>query len=65
MSTAIKAFLKQIVYRQAIPFEISKQNAPTPNVPARKQAKLGGWEGKIFMAEDFDAPIEDFAEYME
>lgn len=27
-------------------------------------AKAGGWEGKIWMADDFDAPLDDFAEYM-
>jgi hypothetical protein len=30
----------------------------------RKTPKLGGWEGKIQMSDDFDAPLEDFAEYM-
>lgn len=29
-----------------------------------KSAKLGGWEGRIKMADDFNAPIEDFEEYM-
>ena len=31
----------------------------------KKRPKLGGWEGKIWMADDFDAPMEDFAEYNE
>ena len=48
MSTAINVFLNQIVYKQAIPFEISKS--------ANKNAKLGGWEGKIKMSADFNAP---------
>ena len=56
MSTAINVYLNQIVYRQAIPFEISK--------PAIKQAKLGGWEGKISMSADFNEPMEEFQEYM-
>jgi len=29
-----------------------------------KPAKLGGWEGKVKMADDFNAPIDDFEEYM-
>jgi len=37
MSTAINVFLKQIVYKQAIPFEISKSSI--------KQTKFG--DGKI------------------
>ncbi|MCL2800955.1 MAG: type II toxin-antitoxin system RelB/DinJ family antitoxin [Treponema sp.] len=56
MSTAINVFLNQIVYRQAIPFDISK--------PDIKAAKLGGWEGKIKMAVDFNEPMEEFKEYM-
>ncbi|MDR2166662.1 MAG: DUF2281 domain-containing protein [Clostridiales bacterium] len=27
-------------------------------------AKPGGWEGKIWMSEDFNAPLEEFEEYM-
>jgi len=57
MSTAINVFLSQIVYRQAIPFEISK--------PPAKRAKLGGWEGKILMSDDFNEPMEEFKEYVE
>ena len=57
MSAAINAYLSQIVYRQAIPFEISK--------PVVKRAKLGGWEGKILMSDDFNAPMEEFKEYVE
>jgi DNA-damage-inducible protein J len=59
MSTAINVFLKQIVYRKAIPFEIAKPSGKT------KTAKLGGWEGKITMSSDFNEPMEEFREYME
>jgi len=54
MSTAINVFLNQIVYKQAIPFEISK--------PPKSQIRFGGWEGKIWMAPDFNAPMEEFEE---
>jgi len=40
MSTAINVFLNQVVYKQSIPFEISKSSSKT------KTAKLGGWKGK-------------------
>jgi DNA-damage-inducible protein J len=55
MSTAVNVFLTQVVYKNAIPFEIS--------APARKSAKLGGWEGKIAISDDFNAPMEEFEEY--
>jgi DNA-damage-inducible protein J len=55
MSTAINIFLKQIVNRQAIPFEIKKAD--------KKTAKLGGWEGKLTMAVDFNEPMKEFQEY--
>ena len=59
MSTAINVFLNQVVYRQAIPFEIAKPSGKT------KVAKLGGWEGKITMSADFNEPMEEFGKYME
>jgi len=30
-----------------------------------KHAKLGGWEGKISMSDDFNEPMEEFKESME
>ena len=57
MSTAINIFLNQVVYKQAIPFKISKPPAKT------RAAKLGGWEGKITMSADFNDPMEEFKEY--
>lgn len=56
MTTAINVFLRQVVYRKAIPFEIAQ---PKTNV-----VKLGGWEEKISIADDFDKPLSDFDEYM-
>ena len=60
MSTAINIFLKQVVYKEAIPFEINK-----PKNLNVKHAKLGGWEGKIRMSDDFNQPMEEFREYTE
>ncbi|XID75164.1 type II toxin-antitoxin system RelB/DinJ family antitoxin [Alkanindiges sp. WGS2144] len=56
MTTAINIFLNQVVYRNGIPFEITK--------PPKVTTKLGGWEDKIKLAEDFDEPLDDFQEYM-
>jgi len=58
MSTAINIFLKQVVHKQAIPFEISKAHRKT------KAARLGGWKGKISMSADFNEPMEEFQEYI-
>ena len=57
LSTAINVYLNQIVYKQAIPFEISK--------PTQRKAKLGGWEGKISLSADFNEPMDEFQEYVE
>ena len=57
MSTAINVFLNQVVYKQAIPFEILKPRSKM------KTAKLGGWEGKISLSPDFNEPMEEFSEY--
>jgi hypothetical protein len=32
---------------------------------SKKTAKLGGWEGKITLSDDFNAPMQEFEEYME
>ena len=63
MSTAINIFLNQIVYTQAIPFIIEKPKALKPQRP--RSALRGCLKGKVWMADDFDAPIEDMQEYME
>jgi len=39
------------------------QLVPIP--PRRIPGRFGSGKGKIWMSEDFDAPLEDFKEYME
>ena len=56
MTTAINIFLRQAIRLRSIPFPIIADDS-------KKNPKLGGWEGKIWMADDFDAPLEDFKEY--
>ncbi len=58
MTSAINIFLKQTVEQRSIPFDVAAK-------PAKKTPKLGCMEGEIWMADDFDAPLEDFREYME
>jgi DNA-damage-inducible protein J len=59
MTTAINVFLHQAIQTRGIPFSIVEQ-AKTP----AQTPHLGGWEGKVWMADDFDAPLDDFREYM-
>jgi addiction module RelB/DinJ family antitoxin len=61
--TAINLFLTQVVDRGALPLEVDEA------MPARKKIPLselcGCFKGKIWMADDFDAPLEEMREYME
>jgi prevent-host-death family protein len=47
---------------------IVKDNQPAvqlvPVPPIRRQPKFGSAKGLIEVADDFDAPLDDFAEYM-
>lgn len=58
LTTAINLFLRQVICKQSVPFDVSL-------TPQLKKAKLGGWEGKISIPDDFNTPLEDFKEYME
>ena len=61
MSTAVNIFLKQLVNKEAMPFEIDKSKIT--NVK-QARSKLRGWlKGKVWMADDFDAPLEEMREY--
>lgn len=35
-----------------------------PAEPPGKRGGFGIWKGKIWMADDFDEPLDDFKEYM-
>jgi prevent-host-death family protein len=47
---------------------ISRANRPVVRLvsvsPVFKRPKLGGFEGQVWVAPDFDAPLDDFREYM-
>jgi DNA-damage-inducible protein J len=59
MSTAVNVFLRQAIQKRGIPFPVVEHPESL-----RKKPQLGGWEGKVWMADDFDAPLDDFKEYM-
>jgi len=79
MSTALNLFLRQLVYKEAIPFEIAKPKATftrdtsntfiesTEELDRIRQMRhmfMGSMEGEIWMADDFDAPLDEMKEYM-
>ena len=58
LTTAVNLFLRQVICNQSVSFNIAV--AQLKAIP-----KLGGWEGKIYVPDDFTSPLEDFKEYME
>jgi DNA-damage-inducible protein J len=69
LSTAVNLFLKQTVRANNLPFIVGTQylyldepQSPLPKV--RRKPMYGCAKEKIWMADDFDAPIDDFREYM-
>ncbi|MCL2095698.1 MAG: DUF2281 domain-containing protein [Oscillospiraceae bacterium] len=62
--------LRQIVHKGSLPSEISEEirellkKAKNFEKQRGKPVKFGGWEDKIFISDDFNAPLDDFEEYM-
>ena len=68
VATVVDYILRQIMHhKDTISFEAVRIDSNSlfdfSNIKG-KPAKLGGWEGKVKMADDFNAPIDDFEEYM-
>jgi DNA-damage-inducible protein J len=64
MTTAVNLFLRQTVRMNDIPFILTTKASQTDPVSELPFGR-GCMKGKIQIAEDFDAPLEDFREYME
>ena len=73
MPTALNLFLRQIVYKEAIPFEIAKPKPASLNHKTEEELErirqmrhnfMGSMEGEIWMSDDFDEPLEEMKEYM-
>jgi len=56
IATGLRMILEKIADEGNIPFNVSEETDYS--------VKLGGWEGKIWMSDDFNAPMEEFEEYM-
>jgi len=66
MTTAINLFLRQTVRMNDIPFVLTTRT-PVEGESEEQSIPYTGYgcmKGKVWMADDFDAPLEDFAEYM-
>ena len=61
VSTAVNIFLTQVVDRGAVPFEMDGAKTEQKKRPI---SELYGCM-EIWMADDFDEPLEDMREYME
>lgn len=65
-----KARLSELIDRalQGEEVVIARRNKPVVRLtvvePPEKQVRMGRWAGKGWIADDFDDPIEDFADYM-
>jgi len=64
MTTAVNLFLRQTVRMNDIPFVLTTKTAQ-PESMDKLVFGRGCMKGKIQIAEDFDAPLDDFKEYIE
>ena len=52
MTSVINNLLAHIISEKTVPFEVTEElHEPV-------QPKFGGWEGKIWMSDDFNEPLE-------
>jgi len=64
MTTAVNLFLRQTIRMNDLPFVLTTKTAQPEPIAILPYGR-GCMKGKIRMAEDFDAPLEDFKEYMQ
>ena len=65
MSTAVNLFLKQTVKANNLPFVIGiPYVSHSEKSTVKRISRRGVWKGKYTLPKDFDAPLDDFKEYM-
>ena len=62
MTTAINLFLRQTIRQNDLPFILTTNLKP---VKRSRNEMFGCLRGEYKIADDFDAPLDDFKEYME
>jgi DNA-damage-inducible protein J len=62
-SNALNMFIKSVINNKGIPFAVTVP----PEIISKmsREDMFGCMRGQFRMADDFDAPLEDFKEYME
>ena len=62
-SNALSMFIKGVINNNGIPFPVTA--SPEKANKMTRESLFGCMRGQFKMADDFDAPLEDFKEYME
>ena len=62
-SNALSIFIRSVINNNGIPFILSASKMTNAKMP--REAMFGCMRGQFKMADDFDAPLEDFKVYME
>ena len=62
-SSALSIFIRSVINNNGIPFYLAAPLATYSKMS--REAMFGCMRGQFKMADDFDAPLEDFKEYME
>ena len=62
-SNALSLLIKGVINHNGIPFPVVAP--PEKTTKMSREAMFGCMRGQFGMADDFDAPLEDFKEYME
>ena len=61
-SNAISMFIKSVINNNGIPFALTAPAETVSKLP--REAMFGCMRGEFKIADDFDAPLDDFKEYM-
>jgi DNA-damage-inducible protein J len=70
LSTAVNLFLKQTVKANNLPFVVgvpyafADKESERAAKAAKRASGYGIWKGKYSLPKNFDAPLDDFKEYM-
>ena len=69
MESVLKIFISTAVKQRSIPFSIEEfiktDTIELERIKQRRLSTKGSLKGKVWMSDDFDAPLEEMKEYME